>query len=116
VQFPTAGGALAWTGEGPGFWCTRYPGADAPEVERHFNQALYLHRIGHDVAQNKPVLGAANGLPRTAEIYLDGSRDCPFAVALLKLSDGGQFMRFVLKPDSLRSGSAVSRIKSSAAR
>ena len=103
VQFPTAGGALAWTADGQGFWYTRYPGPDAPEAERHFNQALYLHRIGSDAAQDGQVLGASNGLPRTAEIYLDGSRGGPFALASVELGDGGQFEHYVLKPD----GSAV---------
>ncbi len=103
VQFPTAGGGLAWTADGQGFWYTRYPGPDAPEAERHFNQSLYLHRIGRDVAQDKQVLSASNGLPRTAEIYLDGSRGGPFAVASVELGDGGQFEHYVLKPD----GSAV---------
>jgi prolyl oligopeptidase len=37
VQFPTAGGSMAWAGDGKGFWYTRYPGADTASAERQFN-------------------------------------------------------------------------------
>ena len=50
VQYPTAGGALAWTADGGAFWYTRYPGNDAPEAERHFNMAVYFHRLGAGAA------------------------------------------------------------------
>src|ERR1041385_625311 len=34
VQYPTAGGSLAWAADGKGFWYTRYPGADAREDDQ----------------------------------------------------------------------------------
>ena len=44
VQYPTAGGSVAWTADSKAFWYTRYPGDDAPEADRHFFQQTYFHR------------------------------------------------------------------------
>ena len=99
VQFPTAGGGVAWNADSQGFWYTRYPDASAPEAERRFNQALYLHRLGADAASDRLVLGAKDGLPRTAEIYLDASRGGASALASVELGDGGEYQHYVLKPD-----------------
>src|SRR4051812_21859807 len=98
VQYPTAGGAMAWAADGSGFWYTRYPDESAPEGERHFNQALYYHRLGAPIAGDRLVLGPANGLPRTAEIFLDGGRGAA-ALASVQLGDGNQWQHFVLRPD-----------------
>ncbi len=68
MQYPTGGGAVAWTADGKGFWYTRYPDETASESERHFNMKAYLHWIGSDPANDKLVLSDADGLPRTAEI------------------------------------------------
>ncbi|HLY05723.1 MAG TPA: hypothetical protein VKR31_08250, partial [Rhizomicrobium sp.] len=45
VQYPTAGGDLAWAADGKSFWYTRYPGADAPAADQHFNMQVYYHRL-----------------------------------------------------------------------
>ncbi len=99
VQYPTAGGGLAWTADGKGFWYTRYPPADAPEAERHFNQSVYLHSLGADPAADAVVLSARDGLPRTGEIYLDNRAGGAAALASVELGDGGQYQHFVLLPD-----------------
>src|SRR5207244_3320362 len=65
VQYPTAGGSLAWTADSAAFWYTRYPGAGAPEAERRFNLQAYFHRLGADAAKDPLALGAADGVPRT---------------------------------------------------
>ena len=103
VQFATGGGDVAWSADGNSFWYTRYPGADAPEAERHFNMALYLHKIGTPVASDTLVLSAKNGIPRTGEIFLDGNRGGAAALASVQLGDGGQWQHYVLQPD----GSAI---------
>ncbi len=88
VQFPTAGGGLAWTAKGDGFWYTRYPGEDAPAADRHYNMQVYFHPLGRrrrgpkDAAglerrrrtgadfgslpgqPQRPVRGCGHGLPR----------------------------------------------------
>lgn len=96
VQFPTAGGSLAWAADGKGFWYTRYPGADAPEAERHFNQQAYWHALGTPAARDPLVLGQADGLPRTAEVFLNNEESGPLALASVQLGDGGQWQHFVL--------------------
>ncbi|HEX2801002.1 MAG TPA: hypothetical protein VHN73_02935, partial [Phenylobacterium sp.] len=52
VQYPTGGGSVAWAPDSRGFWYTRYPGAEAPESERHFNQQAWFHRLGADPAED----------------------------------------------------------------
>lgn len=96
VQYPTAGGSLAWTADGQGFWYTRYPGADASDAERHFNQAVYRHRIGEPAAKDGLVLSGKDGLPRTGEIFLS-SAGGSVALASVQLGDGGQWQQFVLR-------------------
>lgn len=101
VQYPTGGGALVWSGDGAGFWYTRYPGTEVPEAERHFNQQAFWHTLGSDAAADRLVLGKEQGLPRTAEIFLDNSEDGPDALASVQLGDGGQWQHFVLSRDGV---------------
>lgn len=98
VQYPTAGGSVAWAPDGQGFWYTRYPGAEAPEVERHFNQQAWFHRLGADPAEDAPALTTADGLPRTAEIFLYNPTGAEGALASVQLGDGGQWQHFILRP------------------
>ena len=99
VQYPTAGGAVTWMADSQGYWYTRYPGAEAPESERHFHLSLYLHRIGQPVSADKLVLSEKDGLPRTGEIFLDPGQGGAAALADVQLGDGGQWQQFVLQPD-----------------
>ncbi len=99
VQYPTAGGAVTWTADSQGYWYTRYPDASAGEGERRFHQSLYLHRIGAPAASDKLVLSEKNGLPRTAEIFLDQGQGGKAGLADVQLGDGGQWQQFVLEPD-----------------
>jgi prolyl oligopeptidase len=99
VQFPTAGGSLAWTADGKGFWYTRYPEHSAPESEWHFNQSTYLHVLGTPTARDKLVLSAKDGIPRTAEIFLSNAEAGRSALASVQWGDGGQWLHFVLTPD-----------------
>ncbi|WP_293905041.1 prolyl oligopeptidase family serine peptidase [Phenylobacterium sp.] len=96
VQYPTAGGGVAWAADGQGFWYTRYP-TSGPEGERHFNQQAYFHRLGADAAKDPLALGTVDGLPRTAEIFLDNDNAAPAALASVQLGDGGQWQIFVLR-------------------
>ncbi|VWX52852.1 prolyl oligopeptidase family protein [Novosphingobium sp. 9U] len=99
VQFPTAGGSLAWTGDGKAFWYTRYPEHSQPESEWHFNQNTYLHVLGTPVSQDKLVLSATDGIPRTAEIFLSNAEDGAAALASVQWGDGGQWLHYVLTTD-----------------
>lgn len=99
VQYPTAGGSLAWTRDGSAFWYTRYPDESAPEADRHFFQQVYFHRLGSAWAQDPLVLSTKDGLPRTGEVYLDNHYGGTNALASVQLGDGGQWQHFVLRPD-----------------
>ncbi|MEO8547166.1 MAG: prolyl oligopeptidase family serine peptidase [Sphingomicrobium sp.] len=97
VQYPTAGGAVGWTADASAFWYTRYPGDEAPEAERHFNQAVYFHRLGTDTAADPLILSATDGLPRTGEIFLDDRSGGAAVLASVQLGDGGQWQQFILR-------------------
>ena len=97
VQYPTGGGSLAWTADGKGFWYTRYP-TSGPEEERHFNLQAWFHRMGSDPASDTLALGTGDGLPRTAEVFLDNDAGAAAALALVQLGDGGQWQTYVLRP------------------
>ncbi len=101
VQFPTAGGSLAWNAQSTGYWYTRFP-ETGPDEERHFNQSAWYHVIGRPVAQDVGLLDKAQGLPRTAEIALTNDLAGPNALAVVEFGDGGQYQLFVLSPSGAR--------------
>jgi prolyl oligopeptidase len=102
VQYPTAGGSLAWAADSAAYWYTRFPGEDAPEAERHFNQTVWFHKLGSDHDADREVLTAKDGVPRTGEIFLSNHHDAATALASVQLGDGGEWQHFVLTPDSAR--------------
>jgi prolyl oligopeptidase len=99
VQAPTAGGSLAWSGDGAGFWYTRYPGDERPEAERFFYQQVYFHRMGGDWRSDPLVLGSRDGLPRVAEIFLSSQHLHDTAIAQVQNGDGGEYAHYVLSRD-----------------
>jgi prolyl oligopeptidase len=97
VQYPTAGGSMAWTADGKGFWYTRYPGPDAPAADQHFNMQVYFHRLG-DAGTNDPLaLGSKDGLERVSEVFLDNRYDQPAILASVQRGDGGEWACYVLR-------------------
>ncbi len=77
VQYPTAGGSLAWTADGKGFWYTRYPGAESAGSRPAFLHAGLFPPLGA-IRQHDPlVLGAKDGLERVSEIFLDNRTAAP---------------------------------------
>jgi len=47
VQFPTAGGDVAWNKDASGFYYTRYPqGNERPTEDANFYQQVYFHKLG----------------------------------------------------------------------
>ncbi len=98
VQYPTAGGSLAWTPDGRGFWYTRYPGQDAPAADRHFNLQVYFHALGGDWRSDPLALGKADGLERISEIYLDAAPGQAQALASVQRGDGTDWAFYVLAP------------------
>jgi prolyl oligopeptidase len=97
VQYPTAAGSLAWAADNHGFWYTRYPGADAPAAEQHFNMQVYFHKLGSDAAKDPLTLGAKDGLERVSEVFLDNRFNRPDVMAMVQRGDGNIWAFYVLK-------------------
>jgi prolyl oligopeptidase len=97
VQYPTAGGSLAWTADGKGFWYTRYPGPDAPAADQHFNMQVYFHHLGDAGTSDPLVLGSKDGLERVSEVYLDNRYARPSILASVQRGDGGEWAFYVLR-------------------
>ena len=101
VQFPTAGGSLAWGPDSNSYWYTRFP-ETGPDEERHFNQSAWYHVVGRPAAQDVKLLDKPQGLPRTAEIALTNELAGKQALATVEFGDGGQYQVFVLTPTGAR--------------
>ncbi len=99
VHGATAGGSLAWNIDGSGFWYTRYPHAgERRDADLNFYQQVYLHRLGFPTAKDEYALGKE--LPRIAEIALDTSDDGKYLLVRVANGDGGDFLHYMLGPDS----------------
>lgn len=93
----TAGGSVAWNGDGTGFYYTRYPRAgEKPEADLDFYQQVYFHRLGTPESKDEYSLGKE--LPRIAEVELERSDDGRFILARVANGDGGEFEHHVLRP------------------
>ncbi len=97
VQYPTAGGSLAWTADDRGFWYTRYPGPTAPAAEQHFNMQVYFHVLGTDAAKDSLALGRADGLERVSEVFLDNRHALREIIAMVQRGDGNTWAMYVLR-------------------
>ncbi|MDB5397025.1 MAG: prolyl endopeptidase [Rhodospirillales bacterium] len=98
VQYPTAGGSMAWAADGQSFWYTRYP-ADRPVEDRHFYQHVYFHRIGQPSVGDTDLLGKDIPDAKIAEIQLDDSFDPGHPTAIVENGDSGRFVVYALNAD-----------------
>jgi prolyl oligopeptidase len=96
VQYPTAGGSLAWAADGNGFWYTRYPGDEKPEADRRFFMQVYFHAIGHDWQKDILALGTQDGVPRIGEIFLDNRYAPDVVLASVQNGDGGDWAHWLI--------------------
>src|SRR5512137_2449611 len=88
VHGGTAGGSLAWTRDGQGFWYTRYPReGERPAADLPFYQQVWFHRMGTPATADVKELG--DELPRIAEITLRAKEDGKWVLAEVKNGDGG---------------------------
>ncbi len=93
IQFPTAGGSMAWSGD-TGFYYTRYPHAgERAEADLHFYEQLYFHKLGAPDSANTYALG--KDFPRIAEIFVSSSSDGRYFLAVVNNGDGGEVEHFV---------------------
>ncbi len=99
VQYPTAGGAMAWKADSSGFYYTRYPrGTERAAEDANFYQQLYFHKLGTPTAADTYVLGRE--MPRIGEIGLTSSPDGRHILVSVEDGDGAQFEFFLVGPDS----------------
>jgi prolyl oligopeptidase len=97
VNGGTAGGSLAWLGDGKGFFYTRYPAPGERAAEDlGFYQEAWFHRLGADPKTDVPSL--QKDLPRIADIRLEASDDGRFVLATVANGDGGEFDHWILSP------------------
>jgi prolyl oligopeptidase len=97
VQYPTAGGSVAWRDDGSGFWYTRFPGASEPAERQHFYQQIWYHHLGDDPSADKYVAG--KDFPKVAEIALVAGPPGSPVVASVANGDGGEFAHYLLGMD-----------------
>jgi prolyl oligopeptidase len=94
VNYPTAGGGVAWNADNTGIYYTRYPrGDERPAEDRHFFQQLYFHKLGETTDKDTYVLG--KDFPRIAEIFLDASKDGKHLLTSVQKGDGGEYELFL---------------------
>ncbi len=98
MQFATAGGDMAWTGDGRGFYYTRYPqGNERPAEDANFYQQVYYHVLGSSAAQDKYVLG--KDFPRIGETALETAHDGKRILVTVEDGDGGTYEHFLIAAD-----------------
>lgn len=96
VQNGTAGGSIAFTPDGTGFWYTRYPrGQEHAPEDAGFYQQVWFHQIGTKTETDVYELG--KDLPKIAEIALDAKEDGKWILAEVKNGDGGE-VAYYLRP------------------
>jgi prolyl oligopeptidase len=98
VHGGTAGGDLAWTADGKGFYYTRYPrGTERPAEDIDFYQQLYFHEMGSPGTKDRYELG--KDLPRIAEIRVEVDSSTGRVLATVQNGDGGEFAMFLRATD-----------------
>ena len=98
VQNGTAGGDLAWTPDGKGFYYTRYPrGKERPAADRDFYQQVYFHVLGTSPDKDRYELG--KDLPRIVELRLSMHNPTGRLLVSAQKGDGGEFAFFLREPD-----------------
>ncbi len=91
----TAGGSLAWSADGSGFWYTRYPRkGERPEKDLDFFQQVWFHKLGSKPEDDKYAIGKE--FPRIAEVELRASDDGKTVLAEVANGDGGEFEHHLL--------------------
>jgi len=97
VNGPTAGGDVAWTKDGSGFYYTHYPrNNERPPEDMRFYQQVYYHQLGSSTQEDIYAIGEE--FPRIAEIEFETSDDDLYVLASVANGDGGEFAHYLLDP------------------
>ncbi len=90
VNGGTAGGDLAWTPDGSGFFYTRYPReGERPANEMDFFQQVYFHKLGTKTSEDTYVLGKE--FPRIGMSEFVRSEDFQHLAVKVANGDGGDY-------------------------
>ena len=93
----TAGGDVAWTPDGKGFYYTHYPRpGERPEDEMWFYQQVYFHKLGTPTDDDTYVIGEE--FPSIAEIEFETSEDNRYVLAIVANGDGGEYGHYLMDP------------------
>jgi len=94
VNGGTAGGDLAWTPDGSGFYYTRYPReGERPIEDMDFYQQVWFHRMGTPTAKDRYEIG--KDFPRIVEINLESDMRSGQVLATAQYGDSGRFAHYV---------------------
>jgi prolyl oligopeptidase len=97
VNGPTAGGDVAWSADGSGFFYTRYPQpGERPEEDLSFYHQVYYHTMGTLAEEDTYAIGEE--FPRIAENQLDASDDGQYILVAVANGDGGEYAHYLLGP------------------
>lgn len=98
AQFATAGGSVAWRGDGLGFYYSRYPHeGERPAADLPFYQQVYFHALGTENAADRYEVGRE--FPRIAEIQLQAQPGGDHVLATVLDGDGGDRSLWLRDPD-----------------
>lgn len=98
VNGGTAGGDLAWTKDGSGFFYTRYPRpGERSDEDLNFYQQVWFHRIGESPDSDRYEIG--RDFPRIAEIRLETDPPSGRVLATVQDGDSGRFAHYIREPD-----------------
>jgi prolyl oligopeptidase len=98
VYYGTAGGSLAWDGDGGGFLYTRYPReGERPAADLDFYTQIYYHRLGTPETADRYEFG--KDFSRIAEIRLQRSKDGRYVLASVENGDSGEFEQYLRAPE-----------------
>ncbi len=98
VNTGTAGGDLAWTPDGEGFFYTRHPReGERPAEDLNFYQQVYFHKLGTPTADDRYELGKDS--PRIAETELKVDLRTGRLLATIQNGDGGEFAHYLRDSD-----------------
>ena len=98
VNGGTAGGDMAWSPDGKGFFYTRYPReGECPAEDMNFYQQVWYHELGAPLEKDRYVFG--KDLPRIAEIKLSMNDRSGRLLVTVQDGDSGRFAHFIVGPD-----------------
>jgi len=97
VNGGTAGGDVAWTPDGSGFYYTRYPReGERPAEDMDFYQQVWFHQLGTSPDEDRFEIG--KDFPRIVEITLEVSRHSGRVLVTTQYGDSGRFALYVHTP------------------